>query len=58
MAHGTTRQKCKCTHEYQDQKYGKGVRVMNATERQNENKIDVRCTVCNTVHTVNKSQVK
>ena len=58
MAHGTARVPCKCAHEYQDTRYGKGVRVMNATEKQNENKVDVRCTVCKSVHTVNKSQVK
>lgn len=59
MAQGTARVPCKCTHEFQDKTYGAGVRVMNATEkRPDENKIGVRCTVCKTIHTVNKSQVK
>lgn len=33
--------KCSCTHEYQDQKYGKGMRVKNGTQKGTH-----RCTVC------------
>lgn len=58
MAHGTAKVLCKCPHEFQDATYGKNVRIANATEKSNEQKIDVRCTVCRTVHSVNKSQVK
>lgn len=58
MAHGSIRSFCKCIHEYQDKLYGKNIRVMNATEKGSQDKIEVRCTVCKTVHTVNKSQVK
>lgn len=39
---------CKCKNEYQDQKYGKGMRVHNkARDRQGEFTVN-RCTVCNT----------
>lgn len=32
---------CSCTHEFQDAKYGKGIRVFNETANN-----DYRCTVC------------
>ncbi len=32
--------KCKCKHDYQDEKYGKGNRVHNPTVK------GYRCTVC------------
>lgn len=32
---------CKCKHEYQDQKYGKGMRVQNPCKEGR-----FRCTVC------------
>ena len=35
--------KCKCSSEFQDEKYGLGMRVMNATGK--EGKV-IRCTVC------------
>jgi hypothetical protein len=49
---------CKCVHEVQDSLYGKGVRVANATLKQDEKQREVRCTVCKTIHKVNHSQVK
>lgn len=58
MASGTARINCKCEHEFQDKMYGKHVRIANATEKSSESKVEVRCTVCKTVHTINKSQVK
>ena len=38
--------KCKCKHEYQDKKYGNGMRVHNRTRKQSENSYAYRCTVC------------
>lgn len=36
--------KCNCKHEYQDEKYGPGMRVHVATTKDGT----WRCTVCNT----------
>ena len=55
---GTTRVKCSCVHEVQDQMYGAQMRVANATEKQNDKQREVRCTVCKKIHNVNHSQVK
>lgn len=55
---GTTRVKCNCAHEVQDALYGAGVRVANATLKQNEKQREVRCTVCKKIHNVNHSQIK
>jgi len=49
---------CNCTHEVQDELYGKNVRVANATLKQNDKQREVRCTVCKKIHNVNHSQVK
>jgi redox-regulated HSP33 family molecular chaperone len=54
----TTRVKCNCPHEVQDSLYGAGIRVANATLKQNEKQREVRCTVCKKIHNVNHSQVK
>ena len=37
---------CNCEHEYQDKKYGKGMRVHNET---NKVPTTYRCTVCGKV---------
>ena len=55
---GTTHVKCNCTHEIQDSLYGTGIRVANATLKQNDKQREVRCTVCKKIHNVNHSQVK
>ena len=34
--------RCTCTHEYQDARYGKGMRVHNKVEKNGK----WRCTVC------------
>lgn len=39
-------QKCTCKDEWQDIKYGKGLRVMNMCQKPP----GFRCTVCGTVH--------
>jgi len=41
----TTKASCTCTHKYQDEKYGKTIRVFNASTK----KVGVihKCTVCN-----------
>jgi len=36
--------KCSCEHEFQDKKYGKGMRVFNETAKTNPTVW--RCTVC------------
>lgn len=36
--------RCTCTHEYQDKKYGKGMRVMDQTAEVRP--VTYRCTVC------------
>jgi hypothetical protein len=38
--------RCTCSHSYQDKKYGKGIRVCNATEKGNAVLVTYRCTVC------------
>lgn len=35
---------CRCQHDWQDQHYGRGMRVHNVKE--NKQTGDVRCTVC------------
>ena len=55
---GTAKVVCTCEHEQQDKLHGKSVRVANATQRTNENQVEVRCTVCKRIHKVNKGQVK
>lgn len=59
MKNGTTKINCKCHHEQQDTIHGKGVRVANATAKQNliNKTVDVRCTVCSAIHTVSDSKV-
>lgn len=54
----TARVSCKCSNEFQDKQYGKGIRVANATLKKNEIQTEVRCTVCKAIHSVNHSQVK
>jgi len=38
--------RCKCKHEYQDKKYGKGNRVHNECSSRIKGQKIVRCTVC------------
>lgn len=46
---------CKCIHEFQDKQYGKQIRLCNLTTKSNSPTQDViRCTVCGTLHQVNK----
>jgi hypothetical protein len=42
--------KCACRSEYQDQKYGLGVRVMNMLQKAGKTLNSCRCTVCGVVH--------
>lgn len=47
--------KCNCKHDFQDQRYGKQIRIANPTQKATTDKnLVVRCTVCSTLHTVNK----
>ena len=40
---GTTTMKCSCKSDYQDEHYGKGVRVYNVAGKDKDKR---RCTVC------------
>ncbi len=57
MKNGTARVPCKCSNEFQDKAYGAGVRVANATAKQDKDYAEVRCTVCKQLHRVNPSKV-
>lgn len=39
---------CVCKHEFQDERYGRGMRVHNPCKQ--ENSTAFRCTVCGMVH--------
>ena len=54
----TAKVSCKCESTFQDARYGKGVRVANATSKKNDKQTEVRCTVCSAIHHVNNNQVK
>ena len=41
--------KCNCEHKYQDEKYGKGMRVMNELKSKQGVPQEYRCTVCGRV---------
>lgn len=41
---------CTCRHDYQDEVYGKGKRVMNRTSLKKVSTPRARCTVCQAVH--------
>lgn len=41
----TAVKRCTCKHEYQDKKYGRGLRVYNTFKAKNGN-MRGRCTVC------------
>ena len=38
--------RCDCEHEYQDEKYGKWMRVMNEIVKKQGISTQYRCTVC------------
>lgn len=38
--------KCDCKHEFQDQTYGKGMRVHNPAPQKGASPQRMRCTVC------------
>lgn len=47
--------KCKCNHKFQDETYGKSIRIATPTTRTpSPNTIEVRCTVCGSPQVVNK----
>jgi hypothetical protein len=60
MISGSTTIKCTCSHEYQDTRYGEGIRVASATAKQDvkNDRVDVRCTVCSKVKTITVGQFK
>jgi len=43
--------KCKCKHDFQDRKYGKGNRVANKRSS-DKNKGEAKCTVCGNIRTI------
>ena len=61
MKNGTAHVACKCQHKFQDDTYGKGVRVANTLAKKQGDKsdaIDVRCTVCAAIHHIKESEVR
>ena len=50
--------KCKCKHDYQDKKYGKGNRVHNFVVNNTKAGGDYRCTVCLACRYVNKEDYR
>ena len=58
MKNGTAKVVCTCPHDGQDALHGKGVRVANATAKQDKDYADVRCTVCKKIHRVNINKVR
>jgi len=58
MKQGTAKILCKCVNEGQDKLHGKNVRVANSTAKQDKDFVDVRCTVCKTVHRVKPGEVR
>lgn len=45
-SNSTKRINCTCQHEYQDSKYGKGIRIANFAPKKN----GFVCSVCSRVH--------
>lgn len=37
---------CSCKHEFQDKKYGQGMRVMNRCKQVDDKSTKFRCTIC------------
>lgn len=58
MKSGTAKVACTCKHEAQDVLHGQNIRVANATAKQDKDRVDVRCTVCNKIHSVNPARVR
>jgi len=58
MKNGTVKVQCNCAHEFQDKEHGKNIRVANATKKQDQQRADVRCTVCSRIHTVSVDAIK
>lgn len=52
--------KCTCNHQFQDEVYGKNMRVttpVNKSKEKGTNKLrEVRCTVCGKTHQVSSNQ--
>lgn len=44
--------KCTCTHTYQDELHGKQVRVCTPCKSTSQTTRDIRCTVCQKIHTI------
>jgi hypothetical protein len=44
----TAVKRCTCKHEYQDKRYGKGMRLHNECQGGSRNTPGWRCTVCET----------
>lgn len=50
--------KCSCTHEFQDQTYGQGMRVMNPAGKAGGEAKFYHCTVCGKEHGNDNKQTK
>lgn len=58
MKQGTALVQCTCISPQQDEMHGKGVRVANTTKAQDKDRAEVRCTVCQRLHTVPPSRIR
>lgn len=58
MKNGVARVLCSCENEFQDKRYGKGVRIANTTAKQDGTSTEVRCTVCGKLHRVSLDKVR
>lgn len=58
MVYGVARISCKCNNEFQDKRYGIGVRIANTTKKQDKDFCEVRCTVCSALQRITPSKVK
>lgn len=58
MSEGVRIAQCNCKHEFQDQKYGKNMRVMNNAPAKGNSKSRYRCTVCNREHHLKEINTK
>jgi hypothetical protein len=58
MKTGIAKVKCTCVHEIQDKLHGAQNRIANTTAKQDNDTVEVRCTVCKKTQRVNIGVVK
>lgn len=40
---------CNCKHEFQDETYGKGMRLHNVSQKKGDKTLRKKCTVCGSI---------